>query len=244
MASNQMPEGARKKIYHEIDKLFGRPLLAYACPLSYQERLALLRCNCTLKEIEAIEVLEYTGMLKTHDRAVMFVKGSREYAPGLRGGINYHLWSHDIPGESPDLEFAGIKNSSSESSRLKIYERLGTELAGRFFYWLDTAMDLSMEIEAARLTVQEIMTMAKTPGHLRRMVPELYKLSYHYQPTDQSVRASSVPYDWAAYPRQRVVALTTTMAKLTLLAAQPDGDSTEALWSKRDKFTWPISKED
>lgn len=238
MASNQLPEGARKKIFREIDKLFGRPLLAYQCPLSFEERVALARCNCTPEEIAAIKILGDFGMFRVGDHLQMYVEGKFENSGQY---ITYHLRSDDCPGESPDLEFVGIKNKPTEYSRPKIYERLGIEVAGKFFYWLDTAMDLSMEIEAARMAVQEIMTMAKTPGHLRRMVPELYKLVYRLDRA-QGGRTSAAPYEWAAYPRQRAAALTETMAKLTLLKAQPDGDSTEALWSRRDHFTWPLSR--
>lgn len=226
MASNQLSLKSRDLLWKRLDHLWGRALLALPCPLNYDERLALAQTNILERDIEAINRVRPLGVLIGVPRVVFTIEGHH-----YKDEIQFNLYG------AMDEDFFGVRNVPTCKRRNMICERLGHPTAHRFFEWLDNAVELSIQIELARLTAQDVMGMVKTAGHLRRMVPELYKLAGSPGVTG---RASAVPYEWAAYPRERIAKLTETLAKLSLLQAQPDGDSTEWLWSKREGFTWPL----
>lgn len=227
MASNQLSQRSRDQVAKRLDHLWGRSLYALPCPLSYEERLTLAQTNIMEQDVRAIHSLRYLGIFTPVERVLFTI----ETADG-RDEVRFVLYGDDQ--HSP---LFGVRNVPTCKRRDVIRERLGPETARRFFEWLDMTIALSIQIELSRLTYQDVMMMAKTAGHLRRMVPELYKLAGNPGVTE---RASAVPYEWAAYPRDRITRFTETLAKVSLLEKQPDGDSTEWLWSKRDKFTWPL----
>jgi hypothetical protein len=87
--------------------------------------------------------------------------------------------------------------------------------------WMRTSLEDAREVHNARkVLIEDLLEMCVTAGQMRRMVPELLK----YLPADKvqclhnQVRASSLPYDWAAYPREDVERATTYMAKCHMLA--------------------------
>jgi hypothetical protein len=125
-----------------------------------------------------------------------------------------------------------MANKPMNSSRVHIASRLGANIAAEFFKWLDEAVVLSNDINTALETYRDIMKMARTAGHLRRMVPELYGLALGLNQGPS--RTSAVPYEWSSYPRRPVEWLTHTIAKCLLLP------ESEARWSKRDQHTWPV----
>lgn len=141
------------------------------------------------------------------------------------------MFGRDAPDADPVL--VGMVNKPMPTNRELIASRLGQPIARDFFKWLDEAVDLSNDIIQALETYRDIMKMAKTTGHLRRMVPELYCLAIGLNQSP-AFRASSVPHEWQAYPRRPVDWLTQLIAKCLLL---PESD---ARWSKRSEHTWPV----
>lgn len=70
-----------------------------------------------------------------------------------------------------------------------------------------------------RVLIDDLLEMCVTAGQMRRMVPDLLK----YLPPEKvqclhnQVRASTLPFEWAAYPRDAVDRATTYMAKCHIL---------------------------
>lgn len=75
------------------------------------------------------------------------------------------------------------------------------------------------ECRAAFDTAKEIVGMTKTAGQLKRMVPELmqYLSTAQRDAINAQKRASSLPYEWAAYPREKVWDMLTTISKCYLM---------------------------
>lgn len=86
--------------------------------------------------------------------------------------------------------------------------------------WMRSAIADTIEAREARtVLVNDLLGMCKTAGQMKRMVPELLKYispeksaALHNQ-----VRASSLPYDWAAYDRNAVDRAITYIAKCHML---------------------------
>ena len=82
------------------------------------------------------------------------------------------------------------------------------------------------------------MNMALTAGQLKRMVPDLLK----YLPDDkrdmlhQQVRASTLPFEWAAYDRDRVERAITYIAKCHMLRGI--GKSVRQNFERNEFTTW------
>lgn len=97
--------------------------------------------------------------------------------------------------------------------------KLGAEKADEFFQWMDACSQMEAEIKSARKVVSDLFEMIKTAGQLRRMVPDLFK----YMPEEQrkafddQKRASSFPFEWAAYPRDAVDRMLTTVLRCHLM---------------------------
>lgn len=234
MASNQLSTTAYGKVFSEFDRLAGRVILALPCPLSLTERTELAQCNLTESDIEAINKVRPLGILRRCSQ----VKVQTESPLGM---ITWNMFGWDSGADqSKERQMDGITDNLITLRAKIIRTRLGAEPAQRLFDWLVAALTLSIEIEEARLTVQDVMSIAATAGHLRRMVPELYKLAG--SPGTGS-RSSAVPYGWAAFQRHRVDALTRTLAKLQLLKAHDEypWDTVKATWPTRAHCTWPLS---
>lgn len=86
--------------------------------------------------------------------------------------------------------------------------------------WMRSAITDTIEARNARtVLVDDLLNMCKTAGQMKRMVPELLK----YIPPEKSaalhnqVRASTLPYEWAAYDRNAVDRAITYIAKCHML---------------------------
>lgn len=220
MASNNLPQQVRTSLDARMDSLFGRVLTGFPCPLGYHSRLELGWCNLEPEQVERVRAVLDLGVLMPVTSMHIFV-----------GTTHLRMFGRDAPDADPVL--AGMVNKPMNSDRAFIASRLGYVIAKPFFKWLDEAVALSNDINMALGTYRDIMKMVKTAGHLRRMVPELYSLALGLN-QNPSVRSSSVPHEWQKYPRRPVEWLTDTIAKCALL---PESD---AKWSKRDQYTWPI----
>ena len=100
------------------------------------------------------------------------------------------------------------------------YENFLGEHTETFLEWITSTAKLRIELIEAKQTIDNLLSMAKTAGQIKRMVPDLLQ----YLPVDlrkayrDQVRASSLPFEWAPYPRDRVERLLTALGKGHLLA--------------------------
>lgn len=235
MASNQLPTSIRTRLKNKLDSIFGRVLRGFACPLTWQEREILARCNLSDEDDQHIQALRGTGTLNMEHQAPVYLS--------LASGENILLRLHISDSEAPARNFEGVSRIVSYGQhpfpRRRIAARLGDDVARGFFDWLEQAVVLSREIDNSLAAFEDIMRMTKTAGHLRRMVPELYRLLPALNQTSLS-RTSAVPYEWSSYPRQNVELLTHTIAKCLLLEDDGDAKWGKATWSLQESRTWPV----
>jgi hypothetical protein len=97
-------------------------------------------------------------------------------------------------------------------------KHLGAQ-AESFTTWMrDTAVLREEIIDAARV-IKDVFTMAKTAGQVKRMVPDLLQ----YMPEglraayEEQKRASTLPFEWAPYEKERVERMILTVSKGHLL---------------------------
>lgn len=113
--------------------------------------------------------------------------------------------------------------------------------------WMRTAINDTAEARSARNVFEDLLRMSKTAGQMKRMVPELLK----YIPPEKSaalhnqVRASSLPFEWAAYDRFAVDRAITYIAKCHMLTGlgkpyrQRMGRDSFATWVDPDTVEIP-----
>jgi len=230
MASNQLPQAAKTQLKEKLDVLFGRVLTGFPCPLDFHQRQELVRCNNSDEDVCRIKAVQHLGVLNEVRRVIMFI-------PCANRDIQIRIFAWDSP--TNDTAFRGCTNRAfpvGAALANMVAHRLGRGAYDQFARWVRNAVGLSEDINMALETFDEIMKFTRTAGHLRRMVPELYRLAGLPQIT--SSRSSAVPYDWSSYPRQRVEWLTATIAKCQLLPESIDK------WSERSKYTWPVVNND
>lgn len=226
MASNQLSTGSREVLKQKLDLLFGRVIKALPCPLTYNERTLIGRMNLSEDDAQTVAYVERFGVLNHQEYMHIYVDSRVPGAPPL------HMCMLPTDAVPPHDTFRGFANSPTDSNRFRIAERIGPVVATNFFKWLEDATQLTVDITDGRATFQAIMDMVSTEGHLRRMVPELYRL-IRSSPNPQT-RASAVPYEWSAFPRQRVDQLVSIMAKCQLLP------ESEVKWSDIGEHTWAV----
>jgi hypothetical protein len=92
--------------------------------------------------------------------------------------------------------------------------------------------------------VDEILSMVKTAGQLARMVPDMipYLSPQAQQEIAGQKRASQLPYEWAAYPRDKVDAAMVTLAKCHLVRGLVD-DSSKHISFGGDNFSWAVKRD-
>jgi hypothetical protein len=119
--------------------------------------------------------------------------------------------------------------------------RMGQARFDELLTWAEAADAMSREVAVALSVVDEILSMVKTAGQLARMVPDMipYLSPQAQQEISGQKRASQLPYEWAAYPRDKVDAAMITLAKCHLVRGLVD-DSKHISFGG-DNFSWAVS---
>ena len=103
-------------------------------------------------------------------------------------------------------------------SREDVLSYLG-ESAEETLTWMANCAEYVEEVKDARLVIGDIFEMTKTAGQLKRMVPDLlqYLPEALRRAYEQQKRASSLPFEWAAYDKRRVENMILAVSKGHLL---------------------------
>lgn len=116
--------------------------------------------------------------------------------------------------------------------------RIGRDAMHALFEWIRNAWIYDRRFDEDLSTLKELLKMAQTPGHLKRMLPDVVD---YMDPQDrrvllQQTRASSMPFAWAAFDRDKVNQLATNMARCKLLPEDSPWN-----WTARSNLvcTWP-----
>lgn len=227
MASNQLPDGTKETISTIVDQLFGRVFEAYPCPLNMDQMRDLSWALHSDEHLERIKYL-YADYGKT-----FFVTR-----------FNVHLivdgcaaqFQEILPKDDGSNQFFAVPDEFMRTNieRPQLIHRLGLSLTNELVLWLKNAKELARQFNESWGCLDELLRMASTPGQLRRMLPDLveYLGTKERRMLMEQKRASSMPFDWAAFDRDKVTRLSDNMARCKLL---PESAKT---WGNHSSYTW------
>lgn len=146
------------------------------------------------------------------------------------------------PGLFKTGRYSGNCVEGMMASTADLHEHLGEENTELFLEWIVATSLLRNELKEAREAVTEIFEMAKTAGQIKRMVPDLlqYLPSNLQRAYQNQVRASSLPFEWAPYPKDKVERMMITIGKGHLMAGL--AKETQMNWkiSNLDSVVWGV----
>src|SRR4051812_26098528 len=164
--------------------------------------------------------------------------------PGNNGGfINYTRgMAKSLPKVS--LDAGGTAEDWPVIDSTECIRRMGQARFDELVAWAEAADAMSREVAIALSVVDEILSMVKTAGQLARMVPDMipYLSPQAQQEIAGQKRASQLPYEWAAYPRDKVDAAMVTLAKCHLVRGLVD-DSSKHISFGGDNFSWAVKRD-
>ncbi len=106
--------------------------------------------------------------------------------------------------------------------------------------YLRHTAEMRLEINNAVKVIGDVFSMAKTAGQIKRMVPELLQ----YLPAglraayDEQKRASSMPFEWAPYPKSDVERMILTISKGHLLTNMAKPGQENWTFEMLDRISW------
>lgn len=233
MATNQLNKDDRVRIEKDIDKLVGRGLAFFKWPLTdADDQTKLISARLQPDVLAAVKVLQADGY---YMRTTLLTKlpyvpvgGNERVVISLTLDDNRSWISHPAWGvDSRNLKMAPF----THAEMLKLF---GVTMADKIDSWVTSVTQFHHEADLAVTVVNQILGMARTPGQLRRMIPELIgfcTVATQKAMVDQK-RASSMPFEWAAYPRTPIYNSVNFLAKCYLLP------SSDTKWSDRSTGTW------
>lgn len=240
--SSHFGEKLKDAMKKDVDKLLGRMLPAFMCPLDWTEIKAMWNGVFPRPVQDAFAVLEahqmHTQSLTTEDQAMVIDLGPN------RSKILFRIRSIDTLAPSVKMiNQGGVVIGHRRHFAPELQNLIGSCPEGKwdgFVSWLMNRAALEAEFGEAHVTIMEIINMASTVGQLRRMMPDLatYLNEGHRNILRSQQRASSLPHEFAAYDHGRLHRAVAVMAKCHLL---PDLDSK---WSERDQFTGAMLVQD
>jgi hypothetical protein len=119
------------------------------------------------------------------------------------------------------VRFNGNKKSVAMVLQLDyMQQKFGAEDTAAFLDWIYQTAELRDELNNARQVIKDVFGMVRTAGQIKRMVPDLlqYLPDSLRQAYDEQKRASSLPFEWAPYPKGNVERMILTISKGHLLA--------------------------
>lgn len=123
-------------------------------------------------------------------------------------------------------------------------KRLGQQNWDKFWLWAEAADMMSREIANALDVATDLFAMVKTAGQMARMVPEFKRFlsPKHHEALGDQKRASNTPYEWAAYPRDKVDNCLITLGKCDLIKSLVKEDTKDWHFGG-EGFSWAILRD-
>lgn len=147
---------------------------------------------------------------------------------------------HRDPEMNICLQIPGVRIEAMPMNLEYLNKQFGESDAAAIVDWLVQTAEMRTELQNAQAVINDVVTMAKTAGQIKRMVPELLQ----YLPTKLRVayedqkRASSMPFEWAPYPKDRVERMILTVSKGHLLTNMVKPGLEGATVANIDSLMW------
>lgn len=121
-----------------------------------------------------------------------------------------------------------------------IVTMLGTEKGRELLEWMKMTADMRGELILANKTLSDIFNMAATAGQIKRMVPDLlqYLPVKQRQAFEEQKRASTLPFEWAPYPKKNIDGMLLQISKGHLLSNMGKPKNEESSVEYIDYYTW------
>ena len=232
MASNQMTGTERDEVRYAIETLIGRGTKFYPCPLVNRRELVRLWMKILPSEIEQAAKTLFQARYELGADTIEHVSFAWQQCGAV---VELHLRTQPDPG--PDyflrppasrrltpilltMETCRADFSKFEMGSIKPLED-----------WVRTIRQFDTEAVEALACFEDIMTMANTPGQIRRMVPELQQYMKPTMQLKMGARDSPLPRrivgpggeliksGWAEYDKEKVQRMCHTLAKCFLIPA-------------------------
>lgn len=222
MPSNVLTKEDKDAVLSDINILIGRGVAFLPCPLTeMDDHTKVLAARVRVEDWTAARHASAAGysMKRSHEYKMPYVPYDGHSLQILVKPSEVFLWH-------PSWEAESKRSKWEESSPFSLSEMqflLGPDLGGKFDSWVADVKQFHREAFSAYGTCKKIVRMASTPGQLRRMMPDLLdRLGARAQKLlkDQK-RASSMPFEWAEFPREPVYAAEALIAKCHLLPEAP-----------------------
>lgn len=123
-------------------------------------------------------------------------------------------------------------------------KRVGQAKWDELVAWTQACDSMSREVANALDVCTDVLDMITTAGQLKRMVPDLMRFLSDKSRTavDDQKRASTLPYEWAAYDRAKVDAAMITLSKCDLVKGIVTTD-TEGWHFGGEGFSWALLRD-
>lgn len=116
----------------------------------------------------------------------------------------------------------------------------GESKADELLKWMVLCADIREDLIRAKQTITDVFYMAKTAGQIKRMVPELlqYLDAEQQKAFEEQKRSSTVPLEWAPYPKKNIEDMLVQISKGHLLTGMHKPGLSEAAVRRIDNMTW------
>lgn len=160
-------------------------------------------------------------------------QGVMQYAFGTTGGLTKHH-------RGVHLADSFARYLCHEFTAQDMAKVLGVDLTDEVISWMKQTAIMRNELIIANTALQSIFDMAQTAGQIKRMVPDLLQ----YLPARQRLafeeqkRSSTVPFDWAPFPKEHVDVMLAQINKGHLLQNMRKPNRQQVSVELIDRTTW------
>jgi len=212
----------KEAITREVGLLLVRGKTANPCPLSAEEVQLAWNAAIDKPVFRALEELEQAGYdtsyLKYNNARASILIHDKTYL------VRFPMSLYDRP------ELSGGAANNFDSCW-----PLGEEKLLSFLDWVQNAGQINYEFDNAQWVVNKLLEYCKTVGQLTRAMPDLV----NFMPSEirkelrEQRRSSTMPYEWAAFPRDKVDAAQLALAKAHLLpqTLRREWGNLHAIWA-------------
>ena len=132
--------------------------------------------------------------------------GIPQYPIGYIGLLTHRGYYKNIRVNTNDVADHTSKYQCHEITPDEMRTFLGADLTDEVISWMKQCAVMREELIIANKALQEIFDMAQTAGQIKRMVPDLlqYLPARQRAAFEEQKRASTVPFEWAPFPKANV----------------------------------------
>ena len=216
MANGNLTRRERQSIEIDIQLVLQRPREFFKCPLDLPDMINLWESLFEPQAIHAYRMLRgYPDHVPASNladcRASVCVRVSdREAFTFHMGGGTYSSFVFCI---SRKLAHRAVVTP------MAVAQVVGDDKAAALVHWMREIVSFSDKATAAMRTLDRVLKLSNTAGQLAQMIPEIVPF---LSPEKQSLcaaqqKASSLPPEWAACPREPVQEMMLQVTKCSLL---------------------------